>query len=1072
MADEGRFRKETLVKEGGQGVVWRAHDTHTGQPVALKLPRGAEPEEQALFFQEASLLAGLRHPALVGYVAHGLDPELGPFLALEWIEGEPLSRRLAPLSVEEATSLGLRLADALGALHEAGVIHGDLKPDNVMVPGLASAKLIDLGLARSHSAASAGLAGGTEGYAAPEVLLRRAPTPASDLFSLGVLLWEALAGVPPFPGGSAGRAVLLGSPLDPAPLLARAPDISPRLVELLAELLRRDPEARPAAHQARDRLLALGERPRTRPPRPGSGKLWGRPRELAWLDASSRQQDRVVLVSGPAGVGKTQLAQAWKRGLPAEGRTLWEAHAQPEAGPFAVLRGLLLSALHLENGRIAPTHEELAAFVLPRIPGAEGAMILALLADLWSIEVEKDTIDPLARLARGDPGLRSLLLEQAWLALVRSEKTRSPLVLLVDDVHWADLPSLRLIEAAVAVVGVAVVGMTRPWSEAAGPPPFARCRVETLELGPLGPAEAEILLRSIRPELSAEAVERLVEQGAGMPLFLVELASWSEGKPENSRPLRALLEERIAERPPLERAVLRALALLGYQAPVEGLLALLGDTASRGVVELALERLEASWLVQRGAGGTATFRHETIREATLAQASSAELEELHGKALGWLQGRGEQDALLGWHAEQAGLQEQAAGHYAAASWRALGLDFLSALRFAERALASAPGGAAAVRAMASQAMALGWLGRWEEARGVAAEACQEARPGSAPWVASAATLGFACFSAARFAEMRQVLEQLCDTEPEPDALTLQIWALGINAYSLCYGPCSRELGERFLWRLRALMSPTAPPTVRACELRIQAVVAQVFEGRLDEGIRLGRRSVEEFTAGGDPNSALQGRVLLGFLCIAAGAYQEAADEFFQTADIAERHGMRGVLGFAHLGSAEALLGLGRLDEALARALALPETPGIAGRRFVGGWALRVLAAAHLAQGDAEETLRCVDYALTAIEAPCRELVAALVIRADAARLAGDRGLALASAREAVKIIETPDPFVPDEVGARACLAALLLENGEPEEARKLQEIARGELLRQANRLAEPARARFLARPQARRTLEG
>jgi tetratricopeptide (TPR) repeat protein len=989
--------------------------------VALKLPRGEEPGATALFFQEASLLSGLRHPALVRYVAHGVDPELGPFLALEWIEGASLSKRLvSPLSVGEATALGLRLADALGMLHDAGVIHGDLKPDNVMLPGgeLASAKLIDLGLARSRSAAGAGLPGGTVAYAAPEVLLRRSPTAASDLFSLGVLLWEALAGELPFSGGTA----LLAASVEPGALQARAPEVPGGLAELLGELLARAPEARPSAAQVRERLLTLGERPRPRRPQEGAGLLWGRQRELAWLEASARQGGRVVLVSGPAGVGKTHLARAWKEAARRDGQEVWEAGGVPEAGPFSVLRGLLRSGMRIEGGRLAPTAAELEAFVLSRIEGAEGRMILALLGDLWSLEGPGEA-DPLARLARGDPGLRALLLEQAWLALLGASQARGPLALLVDDLSWADLPSLRLIEAAVLRVGTPVVALMRSVPE--GMSVFARCRVDTLPLGPLAPGEAEVLVRSHRSGLAAEDLARVVAQGAGLPLFLVELASRVGAGRDAPSSLVGLLRERIEERSPLEQEVLRAVALLGYRAPVEGILALLGDPASRGVVGLALERLEAAWLIQRGSDGEVALRHETIREALLGQEAPGGQGALHGKALDWLRSHGEQGALLGWHAEQAGRLEEAAEHYAVSSWRALGLDFLSALRFAERGLACSPAGKAAPQARASRALALGWLGRWEEALTAADEACRGAPPGSAAWVASAATLGFACFGAARFEEMRALLEQLVAAEPEPDARALWVWALGINAYSLCYGPCSRGLGERFVARLQALVPPDAPPTLRACDLRIRAVVALTFEGQREEAIALGRRSVALFREGGDQGSALQGETILGFLHLAAGKFPQAEEAFSGILEATARLGIRGIGGFAALGRAEALLGLGRHDEALALALSLPELPGIAERRFVHGWALRVLGAAHLAHGDAEEALRCADYALTAIGAPCRELTAALVLRARAARCAGDPALALASAREAVQIVDAPEPFVPDEVGARSLLAELL-----------------------------------------------
>ena len=137
---------------GGMGDVYQARDESAGEVVALKVLKVGREEHGRRFAREASVLAELRHPNIVRYVAHG---ELGsgePWLAMEWLEGETLAHRLgrAGLSLDDATLVGQRVADALRALHERGVVHRDLKPGNIVVVGgdLARCKVVDFGIAR------------------------------------------------------------------------------------------------------------------------------------------------------------------------------------------------------------------------------------------------------------------------------------------------------------------------------------------------------------------------------------------------------------------------------------------------------------------------------------------------------------------------------------------------------------------------------------------------------------------------------------------------------------------------------------------------------------------------------------------------------------------------------------------------------------------------------------------------------------------------------------------------------------------------------------------------------------
>ncbi|MBZ5712234.1 serine/threonine-protein kinase, partial [Nannocystis pusilla] len=266
-----RFEIDRVAGSGGMGVVYRARDRVSGEWVALKLLQAgvAGPDDAARFTREARLLAELRHPGIVGYVDHGRTPEGQRFLAMEWLEGEDLGRRLVRgrLPLPDCVALLRRIADALACAHRSGVVHRDLKPSNVfLIDGeLARAKLLDFGIARrlsaSHVLTATGRVIGTPEYMAPEQARgARDLTPAADLFSLGCIFYECLTGHSPF-GAEHLAAVLVRILFEaPAPLAERRPGLPAPLVRLVDRLLAKDPAQRlPDAAALHAELAALGE---------------------------------------------------------------------------------------------------------------------------------------------------------------------------------------------------------------------------------------------------------------------------------------------------------------------------------------------------------------------------------------------------------------------------------------------------------------------------------------------------------------------------------------------------------------------------------------------------------------------------------------------------------------------------------------------------------------------------------------------------------------------------------------------------------------------------------------------
>ncbi|OJT17202.1 hypothetical protein BO221_46630 [Archangium sp. Cb G35] len=276
----GRFILESLAGRGGMGFVYRAVDSSTGGTVALKLLHGVtSPEIAYRFNREAVLLAELRHPGIVSYVAHGSIEAGQPYLAMEWLEGEDLSRRLArqPLDLPETLSLVRRAAEALATAHQRGIVHRDLKPSNLLLRGgrPEDVVLLDFGLARDVAltvVTGTGTVVGTPGYMAPEQA-SSAPEipPAADIFSLGCVLYECLTGKPPFaaPHFAATLAKILHA--EPARLKTLRPGLPAGVQVLVDQMLAKDPRRR--LPDASSLLKALGELesvPELLPPRAGT----------------------------------------------------------------------------------------------------------------------------------------------------------------------------------------------------------------------------------------------------------------------------------------------------------------------------------------------------------------------------------------------------------------------------------------------------------------------------------------------------------------------------------------------------------------------------------------------------------------------------------------------------------------------------------------------------------------------------------------------------------------------------------------------------------------------------------
>jgi eukaryotic-like serine/threonine-protein kinase len=240
----GRFVIDAEVGRGGMGTIYRARDEQTGALVAIKIVR----EDAERFEREADLLARMTHAGIVRHVAHGRAESGELFLAMEWLEGEDLQKRLArgPLAAAETLELARSLAAPLGEVHAAGVVHRDVKPSNIwLVDGrIDRPLLLDFGIARPIDAWRLTVTGhvvGTPQYMPPEQIQNPRDIDArADVYSLGAVVFECIAGRPPFVGDNA-IAVLAKVLIEDAPSLR---DLQPDAPERSAARIARSMRAR------------------------------------------------------------------------------------------------------------------------------------------------------------------------------------------------------------------------------------------------------------------------------------------------------------------------------------------------------------------------------------------------------------------------------------------------------------------------------------------------------------------------------------------------------------------------------------------------------------------------------------------------------------------------------------------------------------------------------------------------------------------------------------------------------------------------------------------------------------
>lgn len=999
-----RYRLLDELGRGGMGTVWRAEDLLTRRDVALKRLRAEFVQDARLrrrLRREARAVARLEHPNIVRLYDMGEDDAGAPFLAMEMVRGRPL--RAVGLDTFEWPRLAAYVDQILGALafaHARGVVHRDLKPDNVVVAkgpqGEEVIKLLDFGFARVEDDSDDQLTAvskdvfGTPTYMAPEQATGDHEVgPTTDLYSLGVIVWELVTGAPPFIGSSGTAVVVQHVTAAPPPLVARTGlELPAGLEDVLRRALEKEPAQRyDNAGDMRRALAALddddhsmtlvnaqplanvttGERSVILEPDPADetgtmtvartlardeGPLVGRDPLQRWVwDGVVRVCEdgapRALLLEGPSGVGRTRLL-AWLRQTLAEGGWMTVAGGRCRPGDAAgALAAALRAALALDGVRSDDRADAVRAALAQlgddgRIDGE------ALTAFLWP-----------AVTGPGPVGRALRVVEQ----VVRLVAARRPLLLTLDDLHRADGAQLSVLEhlllhlaqrpAPVLVVATRRVDATSllPSTTSSDPvgglltrrPDLFELR-EVTRLDDLSMAQ----LVQERLPLPPADVEHLVRAGRGNPLYVVQALAWLvdqravraagqgyaldaavQALPSTLVELmRARLRVALADHGDDLRALVEWLALLGDTFPF-GLVEALGRRAGVDVVRLetGLDQLVRAGVLVDEAGDAFSFANHLTREAVL--------EDLVGRSDAAGLHRRVAETKADWFEGAPGpAAADVAGHYASAGETEKALSYL--LVAAEHA-----------RETFQFASAGAWYAAAERLAGALP------RGGASDAARADILLGVAEIALAlrdpqragrQAAKLLRWAQQVDDAPRTAAALRL----LGEAQVALGRG---NEADPALAEAARLLqLEGDARGAARAGLARGRAALQRGALAASRDHFKAARA---RFAEAGDVRGEAACRRALGELAVRAGDRPTALEQLTEAVRLAERAGDALLLAQASWRLAELLRQGGQVEAAAARYAVAADAYGAAGNEEGVGRSLRGLGDAQRAQGHPE-----------------------------------------------------------------------------------------------------------------------
>lgn len=697
------------------GIVYRGHDTVLDRPVAVKMltAAGLGSEGKSRLLNEAQAAARLNHPNIVSVHDAG-DTGGTPYIVMELVEGKLLSdvalvgQGDALLPLAETVALIEQVCAALEHAHDKGIIHRDLKPENVVITHSQMVKLMDFGLARLAGASrltEEGAIVGTFAYLAPEVMLGESASVQSDLYALGVMLYELAAGRPPF---IADTVMAVASQHLHAPVVPPSthnPELPAGLDSLVARLLAKRPEERPASAAVVRQVLAQIDSQEAAPAediplldRIVRGQLVGRERELGeakalWRRAASGE-GHTLLVSGEPGIGKTRFVRELITNAEIHRATALVGECYAEGGtPYAPIAQIIREGL---TSGLTQTPDTIT------LPNYVLADLMTLAPDLRLRYPDLPPNPPLE-----DAQAQQQRLFDAFVAFCTELAGRTPLLLLIDDVHWADSGTLLLLRYVarrarklrlllIMTYREVELGEARTLNEMLYD--LNRERLATrFKLTRLSRQETEALLGAMFAEtITPEFLDGIYHETEGNPFFIEEVCKalieegqvyregrhWRRLSMEEIRipqSVRVAIQSRIEKLPDVVQDTLRLAAVFGREFDFAGLCR--ASELDEDTLIGALERAERAQLIgelRRAASAPTSpsfaFAHALIPTTLRDGMSSLRRQRLHrrvAQAIASL--RPDDFEVLAYHYSQAGDAEQARIYYGRAGDRMLAL---------------------------------------------------------------------------------------------------------------------------------------------------------------------------------------------------------------------------------------------------------------------------------------------------------------------------------------------------------------------------------------------------------------
>ncbi|MFO0762911.1 MAG: protein kinase [Byssovorax sp.] len=847
----------------------------------------------------------------------------------------------------------------------------------------------------------------------------------------------------------------------------------------------------------------------------------GRDRELSTLSSIFAECEeegiaRPVLVTGPPGIGKSRVRDEFLQGIrkrsgPVE---IWIARGDPmgAGSAFGLLGEALRSAAGIQAGEPIDTRQKkLRARVARQVPASEVGRISEFLGEMCGTPFP-DGQSVALQAARRDAILMGDQMRRAWEDLLAAETLAQPVILLLEDLHWGDLPTVKLVDAALRRLKeqpLMVVAFGRPEVHALFPNLWGERNLYEIRLGALTRKASERLVRQILgPDVSPEVMGVLLERADGNAFYLEELIRTAASGNTGTLPetVLAMVEARLEGFETEARRLLRAGAIFGQTFWRGGLVALLGGASQAATVGEWLAVLEEREVIARSGESRFPdepeyrFRHALFREAAYAMLTEADRTLGHRLAGRWLEQAGESDAmLLAEHLERGASPARAARWYRRAAEEALeGNDLDAAVIRAGRGLgcisAAASMGPSARTTIDTRltlelsalslrvphppgseqaeagplhlllAEAHRWRGKLADAEQSSLEAMAALPSGSPLWYRAASETLMAGGRLGHVDLMVQAAEVMLAQAPLEgegnEAVEAKIVALArANAELLTAG--RYEMADAFRATSDALIAKHAvkSPAVLA---RAQDAHARraLSLGDLGEFLRLATLALEGFERVSNLRTACTLRVSVGYADLQLGAYAEAEHTLREALASADRLGLAGLAPSAKENLGQALAGLGRWDEAeaLTREAVLAFQAQGSRRMEVGGriYLARMLNASGKTAA-AEQEAR----AALAVELPPPLRAYALAALGEVLLAGGRSAEALAASAEAMSLLDALGTIEEGEALLRLVYAEALRAEGDPRAVSAILD-ARDRLTEQAGRIADPARrASFL-----------